>query len=339
MSASPQRREARSELPGDARLPPTLASGEAAAPQGQPDPAAAPPETLYLTGRPSLKRFIRYVRGHAVDQPPEADLAEEWQAAKRVVDTLEKEEAGLADGPALGKLGPEYQPLLIEFLKDPLVRGGFNSVPTEVALVELDRLVVYQKHIDVTYAGQLARHLGRAPSRAQIFQTCLGHDHPQPPVKWSRVHGDSFVFVSASNDLRFLGSMSLQQKQIVDHAPPGNVAGIIGLAVGFGSNFLNAIYAENRLVLSNGSHRAYTLRSLGVTHAPCIVQHVSSREELDLVAPSPVQSNPDRYLRHPRPMLLRDYFDPRLHKVMPFHRRLQQVTVRFEVEENFLPAL
>jgi hypothetical protein len=324
MSALPQARGAESETP-DA-----------------PPAEAAPPasyESLYLTGRPSLKRFIRHVRGHAVEQPIEADLAEEWHAAKRVVDGLAKEEAGFADGPTLGRLGNEYEPLLIEFLKDPLVRNGFNSVPTEVALVELDRLVVYQKDIDLTYAARLARYLGPAPSRAQIFRTCLGHDHPHPPVRWSRVHGDSFVFVSESNDLRFLGTMPLQQSHIKDYAQPGNLAGVVGLAVGFGSNFLNAVYAENRLVLNNGSHRAYTLRSLGVTHVPCIVQHVSSHEELDLVASSQVQSNPDRYLRHPRPMLLKDYFDPRLHKVMRFHRRLQQVTVRFEIEENYLPAL
>jgi hypothetical protein len=324
MSASPQVREVGSEP---------------AAPPGQPDAAPASHEALYLIGRPSLKRFIRYVRSHAVEEPSEADLAEEWHTAKGVVETLAKEEAGLADKPAIGKLGPEYEPLLIELLRDPLVQGGFNSVPTDVALVELDRLVVYQKNIDVSYAGQLARYLGPAPGRAQIFRTCLGHDHPQAPVRWSRVHGDRFVFVSASNDLRFLGTMRLQQEHIKDHPQPGNVAGIIGLAVGFGSNFLNAIYAENRLVLSNGSHRAYALRSLGVTHVPCIVQHVSSRDELDLVAPSQVQSSPDRYFKHPRPMLLKDYFDPRLHKRMRFHRRLQQVTVRFEVEENYLPAL
>jgi hypothetical protein len=324
MSAYPKVREVGSKSPPPEQLDAVVASSH---------------EALYLIGRPSLKRFIRYVQSHAVEEPSESGLAEEWQAAKGVVETLAQEEAGLADGPVMGKLGSEYEPLLIEFLKDPLVRAGFNSVPTEVALVELDRLVVYQKHIDVTYAGELARYLGPAPSRAQIFRTCLGHDHPRPPVKWSRVHGDSFVFVSASNDLRFLGTMRLEQNQIKDHAPPGNVAGIVGLAVGFGSNFLNAVYAENRLVLSNGSHRAYALRSLGVTHVPCIVQHVSTRDQLDLVAPPQVESNPDRYFKHPRPMLLKDYFDPRLHKVMRCHRRLQQVTVRFEVEENYLPAL
>ena len=113
----------------------------------------------------------------------------------------------------------------------------------------------------------------------------------------------------------------------------------MGIAVGFSSNLLNAIYAENRLILNNGNHRAYALRNLGVAHAPCVIQHVSSRDELDLVAASAVRSDPDLYLKHPRPMMLKDYFNPKLHKVVPVHRRLRQVIVQFEAEESYAPAL
>jgi hypothetical protein len=138
--------------------------------------------------------------------------------------------------------------------------------------------------------------------------------------------------------MRFLGSMSLKPGNITDYAPPGDLAGVVGLAVGFGSNFLNAIYAENRLILTNGSHRAYTLRKLGVTHVPCIIQHVSLREKLEVVADSQVVDNPDYYLKNPRPSMLKDYFNPKLHKVMPVHRQLRQVTIKFEVEHGNVPA-
>jgi len=296
-------------------------------------------ENLYLIGRPKLKEFLRYVAGHAVNPPGQGTLTAEWNAANEVVRALENEEAGLADDPAMSSLGPEYEPLLIEFLKDPLVRHGFNTVPTDVAMVELDRLVVYQKHIDLTFARRLETELGPAPSRERIFRTCLPYDHPQPPVQWSQVHRDAFVFVSPSNDLRFLGAMPLQAGHIARYPPPGSLAGVVGLAVGFGTNFLNAVYAERRLILNNGSHRAYALRKLGVSHVPCIVQHVSSRDELDVVATSAVRRDPDLFLKHPRPSMLKDYFDGRLHKVMAVRRRLRQVTVRFEVKEISVPAV
>jgi len=298
-------------------------------------------ENLYLIGRPTLKRYLRFVRDHAVKPPDEGTLTDEWQAAYDFARTLEKEEAGAADNPPLTKLevNSRNEPLLTEFFKDPLVRNGFNTVPTEVAFVELDRLVVYQHHIDLTYVRLLERELGRSPSEEQIFRTSLLHDHPQPPVKWSRVHGNKFVFVSPSNDMRFLGAMKLQADNIQDYPPPGNLAGVLGIAVGFGSNFMNAIYAENRLILNNGSHRAYALRKMGVTHVPCIIQHVSSREKLDVVAASEVTDKPKYYLEHPRPSMLRDYFNPKLHKVMPVHRQLRQITIKFEVDQEYVPAL
>ena len=70
---------------------------------------------------------------------------------------------------------------------------------------------------------------------------------------------------------------------------PGQVTGLdavgvpsklVVLSVGYGSNYLSAISVGGRLVLHNGSHRAYALRAAGQTHAPCLVQHVSRHEEL-----------------------------------------------------------
>ncbi|PYS49931.1 MAG: hypothetical protein DMG13_22315 [Acidobacteria bacterium] len=296
-------------------------------------------ENLYLTGRPKLKDFLRYVRHHAVNPLDDGVLTDEWENARTLVRRIEKEEAGIADNPPIRKMGTEYEPLLIEFLKDPLVQHSFNTVPTEVAFVELDRLVVYQKHIDLTFVRQLERKLGPRPTEEQIFRTCLPFDHPQPPVKWSRMRRNSYVFMSPSNDLRFLGAIPMKPENIKVSAHPGNLVGVVGLAVGFGTNFMNAIYAEKRLILNNGSHRAYALRKMGITHVPCIIQHLSSLDQLDVIAASEVGENPDFFLKHPRPPMLKDYFNPGLHKVMPVHRRLRQVTVRFEVEENFVPAM
>jgi hypothetical protein len=332
-------------------LPAPSSTAETVQPkQGQPagkgKPAPAPrdggyDETLYLTGRPTLKRFLRFTRNNAVNAPDDGTLTDEWEAASNEVQRLEKQEAGVADNPPIVKIEPDSknEALLTEFLKDPLVRNGFNTVPTEIAWVELDRLVVYQQHIDLTYAALLASELGSSPSEEQIFRTALMHDHPHPVVKWDRVHGNQFIFMSPSNDVRFLGTMKLQAHNIVDYPHPGDLAGVVGIAVGFGSNFLNAIYTENRLVLNNGSHRAYALRKMGVTHVPCIIQHASSREKLDVLAASDVMDRPDYYLKHPRPSMFKDYFNPKLHKVMPVRRQLKQITVKFEVNDAYVPAL
>ena len=324
-----------------------MTSSETVEPETKSTPAAlqqeaeAPNETLYLTGRPTLKRFIRFVKTQAVRPPHEADLIAEWQTAKDRIRVLKKEQAGAADNPVTTPvpIDAKYEPLLVNFLKDPLVQNNFNTVPTEVAFVELDSLVVYQKHIDLTFVRDLKKRLGPAPTDEEIFRTCLPYDHPHPPAKWARLSDNSFVFVSPSCDMRFLRPMQLEAKHIKGYPHPGALVGVVGLGVGFGSNFLNALRAENRLILNNGSHRAYALRDMGFTHVPCVVQHVSNRDELDVVAAAAIRRDPDQFLKHPRPSMLKDYFNPELRKVMPSHRRLRQITVKFEIEDAYVPAV
>jgi hypothetical protein len=307
--------------------------------QSAPTDPTTPLQTVYLTGRPTIRDYLKYVRGHATRPPSEGVLTDQWQEAAERIRRLSKEEAGAADAPPINRLGPEHEPLLTRLLQSPLIRDGFNTVPTEIALVELDRLVVYQKHIHFTHATKLASTLPANPSAAELFAICLPSDLGKPPVTWSRVHKDKFVFVSPSNDLRFLGMLELDPEHIRNYALPGNVVGIVGIAVGFGSNFLNAVYSERRLILRNGSHRAYALRSIGVTHVPCIIQHPRSREEFDLVASTEMRRDPDLYLKHHRPPMLRDYFTPGLHTTIAVNRRNHVVTVAFDVDENVVPAL
>src|SRR5947208_6233364 len=189
-------------------------------------PRQAEDESLYLIGRPTLKQFLRFVKSNAIEPPPERVLADQWQAASGIVGRLAVDQAGSADDPPIGRLGPEYEPLLINFLKDPLVRYGFNTVPTDVGLVELDRMVVWQKHIDLTHSRRLEARLGPAPDQERIFRTCLPFDHPQPPVQWSRMNHSSFVFMSPSNDLRYLGTMRIEPRHIKDYPPPGDLVGV-----------------------------------------------------------------------------------------------------------------
>lgn len=298
-------------------------------------------EYLYLLGRPKAKQYLHFMRDNAVEPPDEASLVGEWQAARNLLRELETSEAGAADHPKISKIDVDskYRPLLVELLKDPLIRNGFNLVPTEVAFVELDRMVVYQKHIDLEFVRNLQERLGPAPGDEKVFATCLPFDHPHPPGAWSRLDDRSYVFVSRSNDLRFLGAMPLKPEHLQGSPHRETLMGVVGLAVGFGSNFLNAVRCEDRVILNNGSHRAYALREMGVTQVPCIVQHVSTREELDLVASAKVRRDPDLYLKNPRPPMLRDYFNPRLRRVTPARRQVREITVQYTISEKYVPAL
>jgi len=188
----------------------------------------------------------------------------------------------------------------------PLVRHSFNTVPTEVAYIELDQLVVYQHHIDLTFVQKLKNRLGQSPSEEEIFRACLPCQPSSPPVKWSRTHRNTLFSCRHPTICVFLVPCRWSRRTSRTILPRQS-RGCSRLAVGFGSNFLNAIYAEKRLILNNGSHRAYALRDLGITRVPCIVQHISSRDELSVLASTAITDAPNFYLQDPRPMMLKDY--------------------------------
>jgi hypothetical protein len=148
--------------------------------------------------------------------------------------------------------------------------------------------------------------------------------------------GNTFTFLSSSNDFRVLETTLLPANQVVAPSTGSPVAHVV-ISLGFGTNLLNVIGIENRLVLNNGSHRAYLLRELGITHVPCVLQSVSRRDELELIG-GELQQNPDRYLRTARPPLLKDYFDPKLRKVVAVAKKNRSVRVQFGYEQVDVPA-
>jgi hypothetical protein len=301
--------------------------------------AALVDDYVYLAGRPPLRGYLRFMTDRANRAVERRTLVEEWRAAAEHVRTLEPLEGGWADNPSILPLDDHLQHLRAELYEDAVFLRGFDKLPTEVAVVELDRLVVYQRHINLRYVDILQKRLGRAPSDEDVFRFCLPADHPHPETRWMEIRNNTWACVSPSNDLRFLDTVLLEPSQIMGIPTSGPLSGVVGVMVGYGSNFLNVIHAEGRLILNNGSHRAYALRNMGFARVPCVVQHYSSRDEFGAVGASVLRRNPDLYLKHPRPPLLKDYFDPQLRKIVPTPRRTRQVRVTVEIEETDLPAL
>src|SRR5688572_3257163 len=108
-------------------------------------PAAAAPsptdDYVYLAGRPPLKSYLNFMAtvadGH---QAGRRAVVEEWRAAQEHIRTLEIAEAGLADGAPILPLGGHLEHLRQELLDDPVFQRAFDRLPTDLAVVELDRL-------------------------------------------------------------------------------------------------------------------------------------------------------------------------------------------------------
>jgi hypothetical protein len=112
---------------------------------------------VFLIGRPPIGEFIGFIRtmavnGHTVDQ---GLLAEEWRRANDHVIGLEKAEAGIADGVAWSALPRSLTDLADRVRTEPSFAQTFRFVPVEFGMVELDRLIVYQKFINLGFVGLL----------------------------------------------------------------------------------------------------------------------------------------------------------------------------------------
>jgi hypothetical protein len=299
-----------------------------------PAPEIQADEHVFLIGRPPMGEYLGFIQAQTVngDKADLGALSDDWRAANDHIRDLEVQEVGWADNPVIVEIQKQLEALRESAAADPIYRRSYSIVPSSVKIIELDRLVVFQKHINLEYVRLIHERLGKSPSDEDIFRFCLPFGQPRPGVQLRRVAQNSFIFVSPSNDLRFLDCTVLQPGQVSGYQPTGPMAGLVALAVGYGANCLSALHVENRLILQNGSHRAFALRDMGITHVPCVIQHVSRRDELPVIANPEVVNNADLYLKAPRPPLLKDYFDPKLRKLVAVPKQNRPVKISFGVE-------
>lgn len=294
---------------------------------------------IYLCGYPPIDDFISFIKSNQTNQTSDSrSLAEEWRNANDYVRSLEINEAGLATSNQINQLPDSLFDLRDQVLADPIVQRTFDIVEISVGIVELDRLSVFQKHVNFSYVNDLRSKIDQHSSQEDTFKFCL-LEPPQPIVKFSKVAQNGYVFVSPSNDLRFLGSVLLEPNQVTGHQLPGRAAGVVGLVAGPGANCLAVTSFEGRLILNNGTHRAAALRANGITHAPAIIQHVTRSDELEALFSSGTFEKIETYLELPRPPMFKDYFDPHLARILKVPRRLTQVKLTFGWESLEIPVV
>ena len=292
-------------------------------------------ETAWLLGQPSLEDFLDFVREQTAGgrNLARAALVDEWRAANDYYYELEQSEAGIADEVEALDLDPSLKPLADKLIADDRYQRAFDAVPTRFAMIELDRLIVSQSHVDITHCQRQSARLGPNASAAQVLRFCQGMDREEAPFNVRKSGHNCYTFTSSSSDFRFHEARLFTPDQFSGDAAMRGNSSVLGLMVGYSSNFLSVIQSDSRIVLHNGHHRAYTLRALGYTHAPCIVQTVTRRDELNLIASKDVVRNPGHYFLAARPPLLKDFFDSKIRKIFHVPQITRTVELSFEVRE------
>jgi hypothetical protein len=290
---------------------------------------------VFLAGRPPVMEFMGFVKMMAVDSRSLHDgaLATEWRAANDRVVELEATEPGWADNPPLGTPPAQMQPILDGALSNPSVQKTYSVFPSSWAMVELDRLIVFQKFINLRYVTELKASLSKAPGPEELAKFAAGASYENPAVQVT-TGPNGYTFSSPSSDLRLLEITYVDPGQITGFVSAGVPAVAVAAFVGYSPNFISALQVGNRVILHNGSHRAFALRDLGITHTPCLIQRVSREDELELTGVDDLKAHADRYLKDSRPAVLKDYFDPRLRKIVPVARKQRVVQLQIIKQEG-----
>jgi hypothetical protein len=307
-----------------------------------PQAAQAAAAMIYLLGRPTMGESIHFLQTQTLEgaNADIGDLATQWRAAKARIDESAATETNVADA-SVSPVSETLKERADAILESPLTKETFGVAPTSVQMVDLNQVIVYQKFINLMYAEQLRQSLGADATEDEIFSFALPTDGRYDPLANAGPihfgpHGPSvWAMVSPSGDFRVLNTIQLDPSQVTGLRVQGRPTHVFGVVVGYGSNYLSGIRVGKRIILRNGSHRAYTLLSSGYTRVPMLIQDIDPSE--DELLPPEVTQQKALYLEDARPPLLRDYLDDSLRVVVHVSRKSKQIRVQVAYEEG--PAL
>lgn len=297
-----------------------------------------PLRSRFLLGAMTHSQIVGMIR--AIGMPEESarmpQIGRAWRTASARMQELLDDEKGIADCASVTPLPSEVGDRVRAIEADPLFQASFSDGSYSIGLVELDTVVAPQREVNLDHADAIEPRLGAA-TVGDLVRVCLETRADPPELKQIQPTESQLVFSSPSLDLRFLGGFPkpIDEADIkVAHAG-GQPVAVISLLIGFGTAPVNAWLFGSRIVLANGFHRVFALRRLGVTRAPMVIHQLANPE---IEFPEQFLGLSRAYLWHyPRPVVLKDFFDPSLTTDVLLKPRRKTLRVAWGAEDSVVP--
>ena len=297
-------------------------------------------EQRYLYAFAARHEIQQYIRTQAVQEDVDRlpEILAVWEELQPRVRAVQEVEALEPDTITVAAIPDDFTKPIEEITSDPLFQNTFATHAYAVAMVEIDKLIAAQRIVNPAYVQKLADQLDGDTSLGKLIEFCLSPRQTSEPIQHLELGPNVHAFTSPNSDLRFLGAY---RKAIgaddLRYAVGGGLpaAAVIGF-VGYGASSVNALMVNTRMFLNNGFHRIYTLRSLGVTHAPIVVQQVTN---VQLEFPPAIAGLPREYLLSlPRPALMKDFFAPEFVTAVRTKERIRMVLLNVAPGQHDVPA-
>jgi hypothetical protein len=140
--------------------------------------------TIFLMGRPTMNGSVAWLRTQTVEgkKTDVSELAGRWRTAHSKIVALGKTESMIADGISVTNLPESLAGLAKAVLEHPVTKQSFGLVPTSIKSVELGKLVVFQRNVNLTYASELQSALGSNATEEDVFHFALPIDGRYDPT-------------------------------------------------------------------------------------------------------------------------------------------------------------
>jgi len=205
--------------------------------------------------------------------------------------------------------------LLDEIAARPAVQAAFHGVDWRPAVVDLTKVLSFQKLIFIDGSANYSASL----NNSDLVDACLPSEQPAPPVgAIGDQDGKGFTISSLNTNLRIAGGQLSEAMVAPSPGQPSVKMQAITLLVSMGTSYLQVVRYKNRCFLRDGYHRAAQLMRAGITVVPCIFIEARSFDEVQ----PPVGAFAYEVLYGERPPALNDFWDDTV------SREITQLAVR-----------
>ncbi len=303
-------------------------------------PAANSFRQRYLYAFATQAEVLNQVRTQAIKEESDRirEILPAWVGLQTKVEALLKAEEGLAETVKLVDVPREHLPAVEKIVNNESFQRTFSQLPSTVGIVETDYLVAPQRTVNLDYVDRLVKSYPRNPMLDELIGICLSSKRLMDPLRHLELGPNTHVFSSPNSDVRFLGAYAKElSEDDLKYAENGGipVAAVIAF-IGYGGAPVNVLKVGNRIILNNGFHRVYALRSMGISSIPVVVQHVTNPQ---LEVPPVVGGLPKEYLLgSPRPVMMKDFFIDEFGTTLRIKERVKMVTLGIALNQHEVPS-
>jgi hypothetical protein len=202
----------------------------------------------------------------------------------------------------------DSDPLLTEIRSRPEVAANFQGMDWRPAMVDLRRVLTFQK---IIFTDGLDERLRDSKSPDGLFELCLPRTQPTHPLgAFTDPDGKGFTISSFNPNLRIAAGQVSEANVSPGPMMPSVRMQAVTLLVYMGTSYLQVVRYRDRCFVRDGYHRATGLLRSGIYEAPCIFIEATSFEQVGAGMVPGVLSYEAMY--SPRPPYLSDFWDDRV---------------------------